>query len=130
MNTVRMMLLVAMVMLVMSVSWLSGAEAETPGVSCLRVSGGSTKFGDAAAVVNLLRTTPGQCCQTSLGFCTKISNFGDATVTVCVDVGEGLNQVLAQCNQLNTLQGEYSPDGTSQQLFYITSAFGAKNLGV
>jgi hypothetical protein len=37
-------------------------------------------------------------------------------------VGNDLNQVLAQCNVLNEVQGIYSPDGTSDKLFYLTSA--------
>jgi hypothetical protein len=37
-------------------------------------------------------------------------------------VGNDLNQVLAQCNVLNEVQGVYSPDGTSDELFYLTSA--------
>jgi hypothetical protein len=47
--------------------------------------------------------------------------FGDATAN-CADVGNDLNQVLAQCNVLNEVQGVYSPDGTSDELFYLTSA--------
>jgi hypothetical protein len=78
-----MILPVAMVMLIMSVSSLSGAKAQSPGASCLTIDGASTNFGDAAAVVNQLRVTPGQCCQTSTGFCTQVSNSGDAVVTVC-----------------------------------------------
>jgi hypothetical protein len=119
----------ATTLMVMTVSMMHGAEAQGP--SCLTVSGAGAPFGDATTVVQQLRVTPGQCCHSGGGFCTVVLTSGNAAASVCAtnsvcpscaDVGNDLNQVLAQCNVLNEVQGVYSPDGTSDELFYLTSA--------
>jgi hypothetical protein len=119
----------ATTLLVMTVSIIHGAEAQGP--SCLTVSGAGAPFSDATAVVQQLRVTPGQCCHSGGGFWTVVLTSGNAAASVCAtnsvcpncaDVGNDLNQVLAQCNVLNEVQGVYSPDGTSDELFYLTSA--------
>jgi hypothetical protein len=119
----------ATTLMVMSVSIMQGAEAQGP--SCLTVSGAGAPFSDATAVVQQLRVTSGQCCHSGGGFCTVVLTSGNAAASVCAtnnvcpncaDVGNDLSQVLAQCNVLNEVQGVYSPDGTSDELFYLTSA--------
>jgi hypothetical protein len=118
---------VAMALVVMSMG-MRGAEAQ--GASCLNNAGAGAPFGDAAAVVQQLRVTAGPCCNSGGGFCSVLATSGNAAATICgdfspcpncADVGNDLNQVLAQCNVLNEVQGVYSTDGTSEHLFYLTS---------
>jgi hypothetical protein len=125
----RVAVAMATTLMVMTVSMMQRAEAQGP--SCLTVSGAGAPFSDATAVVQQLRVTPGQCCHSGGGFCTVVLTSGNAAASVCAtnsvcpncaDVGNDLNQVLAQCNVLNEVQGVYSPDGTSDELFYLTSA--------
>jgi hypothetical protein len=118
----------ATALVVMSVAMMQVAEAQGP--SCLTVPGGGAPFGDATAVVQQLRVTPGQCCNSGSAFCTVVLTSGNAAASVCgtnvcpncADVGNDLNEVLAQCNVLNEVEGVYSPDGTSDELYYLTSA--------
>lgn len=124
------MAMAVMAVLVMSCCNMQVANAQVS--SCLHVSGGAAPFNDAATVIQELRVKAGQCCQSnSGGFCTVLLTSGNASATICgpvnycptcVDVGNSLNVVLSQCNVQNTVQGVYSPDGSSLQLFYITSA--------
>jgi hypothetical protein len=110
-------------LMVMTVSMMQGAEAQGP--SCLTVSGAGAPFSDATAVVQKLEVMPGQCCHSGGGFCTVVLTSGNGAASVCpncAELGNDLNQVLAQCNVLNEVQGIYSPDGTSDELFYLTSA--------
>lgn len=120
-------LVVAMALVVMSVG-MRGAEAQ--GASCLNIAGAGAPFGDATAVVQQLRVTAGPCCKSGTAFCSVLATSGNAAATICgdfspcpncADVGNDLNQVLAQCNDLNQVQGVYSTDGTSEHLFYLTS---------
>ncbi|KAH8941611.1 hypothetical protein BDL97_14G051200 [Sphagnum fallax] len=125
----RVALAMATALVVMSVAMMQVAEAQGP--TCLTVAGGGAPFSDATAVVQQLRVTPGQCCNTNgAGFCTVVLTSGNAAASVCgtnvcpncADVGNDLNEVLAQCNVLNEVEGVYSPDGTSDELYYLTSA--------
>lgn len=121
--------LVAIVMGLMAMSMRAEAQG---GASCLTVANAGAPFGDAATAVQELRVRAGQCCQSnSGGFCSVLITSGNAAATICgpfnycpscADVGNSLNAVLAQCNVLNEVQGVFSPDGTSEKLFYLTSA--------
>ncbi|CAK9204026.1 unnamed protein product [Sphagnum troendelagicum] len=127
----RVALAMATALVVMSVAMMQVAEAQGP--SCLTVPGGGAPFSDATAVVQQLQVMPGQCCNSGGGFCTVVLTSGNAAASVCgtnvcpncADVGNDLNQVLAQCNVLNEVEGVYSPDGTSDELYYLTSASNA-----
>jgi hypothetical protein len=124
----RVAVALAAALVVMSVGIMQVAEAQGP--SCLTVAGAGAPFSDATAVVQQLQVTPGQCCNSGAAFCTVVLTSGNAAASVCgnnvcpncADVGNDLDQVLAQCNVLNEVQGVYSPDGTSDELFYLTSA--------
>ncbi|KAG0569238.1 hypothetical protein M758_6G071600 [Ceratodon purpureus] len=126
MSSIGAMAMAMALMLAMTNLQVSNAQG-----SCLTVAGAGAPFSDATTVVQQLRVKPGQCCQSSSGFCTVQLTSGNAAATVCgptgfcpncADVGNGLNIILAQCNVNGEVQGAYSPIGSSQQLFYLTSA--------
>ncbi|CAM6104880.1 unnamed protein product [Calypogeia fissa] len=112
---------------------LPAVEAQVREAYCVRVEGGDAPITDAATLVQDLRLSSGQCCQTN-DDCTTVLTFGNAAATLCstlpgtpfcvscLEAGDYVNQVLAQCVEQNLVQGVYDPDGSYTQLFYLTSA--------
>ncbi|CAM6119178.1 unnamed protein product [Calypogeia fissa] len=135
-------LVLVMVMVVLSLSLLlQAAEAQDPledhvppgpSTTCLTSYGDAT-FSDAAMVVNALLMKSGRCCPKPCDgdICCGVQFVvNDSAATVCgplnycpscTEVGSGLKNVLERCNDLNTVQGVYTPFSSDQAAFYLTA---------